>query len=239
MKLDLYTWQARILPSIFFMLPFFVELNYFAVKIGFQITISTIVTNIFLLILLMLCAIWIRYFGRKKENKLFREWDGPPTTRYLRESNDEYNSEKRKEIKKQLKILFNQLSMPTANTEKSDSQKADKQYEAYIMNLRALTRDSKKFPLVQAENRSYGMLRNLLGIKLAACILNACLFIINILLCIFYNGLMPLYSCISLNVVIGIILLIWITIVTKSKVKDVANCYAERLLESVTLLMKY
>ena len=41
---------------------------------------------------------------------------------------------------------------------------------------------------------------------------------------------------IILNVAYLLIGIVWLVVVTKEKIKDTANCYAERLLETVTLL---
>ena len=48
MKFDAYTMQERLLPAVFFMIPFYVELNYYIVKLGFHISLSATIGNIFL-----------------------------------------------------------------------------------------------------------------------------------------------------------------------------------------------
>ena len=40
MKFDTYTLQARVLPAVIFMLPFFIEANYIIALLGYQIAIS-------------------------------------------------------------------------------------------------------------------------------------------------------------------------------------------------------
>ncbi len=124
----------------------------------------------------MLFANWARHFGRKKESKLFAKWDGPPTTRFLRSDNTEYNTYKRDEIKKYLKMMFNNIKMPTIKEEQANRDECDKKYEAYISNLRTLTRDSKEFALLQSENRNYGMWRNLYGLKIVSIVVVSIIF---------------------------------------------------------------
>ena len=181
-------------------------------------------------------ASWVRHLGRKKEKALFDEWGGAPTVRFLRCSNNEYNSYKKIEIKKYLKKMFNNLSMPTDEEEKANEAKADERYEAYIINLRALTRNAKDFPLLQAENRNYGMWRNLYGVKFFAIIVVCVLILLNIALFLFVSAVISLNTMIILNAAYLLIGFIWFVVVTKAKIKDTANCYAERLLETVTLL---
>jgi len=236
MKFDSYTWQARVLPAVIFILPFFIEANYLIALFGYQIAISATIANIILFVFLMLFANWARYFGRKKEKKLFVKWDGAPTTRFLRYNNTEYNQFKRDEIKKYLKRMFNNLKMPTAKDEDENRFESDKKYEAYISNLRALTRDSKEFSLLQSENRNYGMWRNLYGLKVISIIFVLIFFISNILLAIFLPDIMSLINCIILDSLLAILLLIWLFVVTQSKIKDVAECYANQLLETVIIL---
>lgn len=236
MKFDSYTWQARVLPAVIFMLPFFIEANYLIALFSYQIAISATIANIILFVFLMLFANWARHFGRKKEKKLFAKWDGAPTTRFLRNRNTEYNAFKRAEIKKHLKMMFNNLKMPTEKDEEINKTESDEKYEAYISNLRALTRDSKEFSLLQCENRNYGMWRNLYGLKAISIICTVAFFIANTLLAIFLPSIMSLTNCLILNSVLVILAIIWIIVVTQSKIKDVAECYAKQLLETVIIL---
>lgn len=236
MKIDGYTWQARVLPAVCFMLPIFIEINVIISLVGIELAVSAVISNILLFVMLFLFASWVRHFGRKREKTLFKEWGGAPTVRFLRCSNDEYNAYKKIEIKKYLKKMFNNLSMPTDEEEKTNQDKADEKYEAYIINLRALTRNVKDFPLLQAENRNYGMWRNLYGVKLFALIVVVALILLNIALFLFVSSIMSLKTMIILSAVYLLIGSVWLVVVTKEKIKDTANCYAERLLETVTLL---
>lgn len=236
MKFDTYTLQARILPTIIFMLPFFIEANYIISLFSYQIAISATIANLILFVFLTLFANWTRYFGRKREKKLFAKWDGAPTIRFLRSDNDEYNKYKREEIKKYLKMMFNNIKMPTEKEEKSNRDVSDKKYEVYISNLRTLTRDSKKFKLLHSENRNYGMWRNLYGLKIMSIIFISMIFSLNLLLAFLLPAIMNWINCIILNSILAILCLIWCCIVTQSKIKDVAECYARQLLDTVIIL---
>jgi hypothetical protein len=236
MKFDTYTLQARVLPAVIFMLPFFIEANYIIAILGYQIAISATIANLILFVFLMLFANWARHFGRKKEKKLFAKWDGAPTTRFLRSDNTEYNTYKRVEIKKYLKMMFNNIKMPSVEEEQENRNECDKKYEAYISNLRTLTRDSKEFALLQSENRNYGMWRNLYGLKIISIVIVLIIFLANVLLAIFLPSVMSWVNCIILNAILAILALIWSCVVTQSKIKDVAECYARQLLDTVIIL---
>ncbi len=236
MKFDTYTLQARVLPAVIFMLPFFLETNYLIALFDYQIAISTTIANLILFMFLMLFANWARYFGRKQEKKLFAKWNGAPTTRFLRSDNTEYNTYQRNEVKKYLKMMFNNIKMPTEKEEKENRLESDKKYEAYISNLRTLTRDTKKFALLQIENRNYGMWRNLYGLKVVSIIVVIVFVLLNSLLAIFLPSIMSLANCVILNSLMIVLSLIWCSVVTQSKIKDVAECYAKQLLDTVIIL---
>lgn len=236
MKFDSYSLQSRVLPAVIFMLPFFIEANYIIALLDYQIVISATISNILLFVFLALFANWARYFGRKKEQQLFKKWGGAPTTRFLRENNTEYNPYKRKEVKKYLKMMFNNLKMPAAEEAQLNKGDCDKKYEAYISNLRTLTRDAKKFPLLQSENRNYGMWRNLYGLKNIALVVIFIFFIANLLLAIFIPSIMNLTNCMILSAILVSLAVIWCCVVTQSKIKDVAECYARQLLDTVIIL---
>ena len=80
------------------------------------------------------------------------------------------------------------------------------------------------------------MWRNLYGVKLFALIVVVALILLNIALFLFVSSIMSLKIMIILNVAYLLIGIAWLVVVTKEKIKDTANCYAERLLETVTLL---
>ena len=236
MKFDSYSLQSRVLPAVIFMLPFFIEANYIIALLDYQIVISATISNILLFVSLSLFANWARYFGRKKEQQFFKKWGGAPTTRFLRENNTEYNPYKRKEVKKYLKMMFNNLKMPTAEEERLHMGDCDKKYEAYVSDLRSLTREPKKFALLQSENRNYGMWRNLYGLKNAALVVIFIFFITNLLLAIFIPSVMSVTNCVILSTILMILALIWLFVVTQTKIKDIAECYARQLLDTVVIL---
>lgn len=236
MKFDTYTLQARVLPATLLLLPAFLEINYIIVAIGFKLVISTTIANLILLVVLMVFANLVRYFGRKKEKKLFTAWGGAPTTRFLRYSNTEFNSYKKEEIRKYLKIMCNHIKMPTRQEEIKDLKSCDNKYEAYVANIQALTRDTKKFNLLYCENKNYGMWRNLYGVKLISIILLAVLTAVNVALAIWVSSVMNIIAAGVLDGVFILLLLVWIFVVNKSKIKDVAECYAQKLFEAVIVL---
>ena len=102
-------------------------------------------------------------FGKRLEPALWRSWGGPPTTRFLRHDNDEFNSATRERVHAHLRDLG--LEIPTPEQEKADRARALGLYSSAGDELRRLTRDTERFPLVYKGNTEYGFRRNLLGLK--------------------------------------------------------------------------
>ena len=238
MKPNGYIFQARVIPAIIFLLPIIIEANYILIKINFKLSISVPIANLILLCLLIVFSNWVRYFGRKNEKKLFAKWGGPPTTRFLRLNNTEFNTAQKKAVRRALKFMFPDLKMASEGLENDNPQAADEIYAAYVANLRSLTRDVSEYKLLYIENKNYGMWRNMYSIKLISIILCGVLFAANIVLSIFLSEIFSWMECIVLDVIFVLYIIIYFYVVTESKVKDAANCYAERLFETVIVLDK-
>ena len=94
---------------------------------------------------------------------MWDSWGGPPTTRFLRHDNEQFNPATRARIHAQLRALG--LRIPTTEEEKTDQERALDLYASAVDDIRRLTRDSERFHLVYKGNIEYGFRRNLLGLK--------------------------------------------------------------------------
>ena len=101
--------------------------------------------------------------GVQAQKRLWLDWGGPPTTRYLRHRNREYNQHAKSRLHEHMNSLG--FVVPTPEAEKADPVSADDKYEAYVMELRSRTRDRREFPLVRTYLKQYGFLRNLYAIR--------------------------------------------------------------------------
>ena len=102
-------------------------------------------------------------FGKRLEKPLWIKWGGPPTTRFLRHSNEEFSSVTRQQLHTKLRSLG--LHVPSSNDQQRDPNAADAHWEACTEALIRRTRDHKQFPLVYVGLTEYGFRRNLLGLK--------------------------------------------------------------------------
>ena len=103
--------------------------------------------------------------GRRKQETLWEQWGGPPTTIHLRHRTSPLNPLTLDRYHEKLRTLRPELKIPTREQEETDPQGADDAYESCVDSLRAATQDSNQFPRVFSDNVNYGFRRNLWAIK--------------------------------------------------------------------------
>lgn len=218
MIINSYDFKARIVPAIIFLLPVVLIFPQIYIMFTEHLTIlPAIYTGVALF-----TAGTTRYLGRLAESKLFLKWGGPPTTRFLRWGNTEYNSFQKDQCFAFFEIKKG-IMRPSKSAESRNPKKADDIYESCITFLRTLSRDHTTYNLLYHENIQYGFCRNLYALKTPAILFNC--FLLPYL--IFVSG-----SFISWAVVVDISLIIlWVFLITEKKVKFAAENYATRLLE--------
>ena len=101
--------------------------------------------------------------GKRLEKRLWARWDGPPTTRFLRHGNQEYSEITRRTVHESLLGLG--LRVPTTEEQNQNPEYSDECYAASTAELRRLTRNKRKYPLVHKRLIDYGFRRNMLGLK--------------------------------------------------------------------------
>ncbi len=102
-------------------------------------------------------------FGKRLEERLWHGWGGPPTTRFLRHSNTEFNPVVRYRIHGVLRRR--NLQVPSLDEERADPGHADECYATCVTYLRQLTRDKAAYPLVYKRLIDYGFRRNMYGLR--------------------------------------------------------------------------
>ena len=170
-------------------------------------------------------------FGRRLEKRLWTKWGGPPTTRFLRHRNHEYNDITRHTLHERMSLLG--FKVPTEDDESHDPKYADDCYAAFVAEIRRSTRDKRKYPLVHKRLIDYGFRRNMLGLKwvgLGIAVTVSLLCILHILWKWDVAGLVnPIFfiSVFSTGIAIG-----WLTLVKEKVVSLGAERYADSLLEA-------
>ena len=231
-RLDRYSYQAEALPTLLVIVP--VALCVAAIMPegislrGLALKFSPFVA----LAALSFVASQIGAdFGRRLEKRLWEKWGGPPTTRFLRHGNREYNQMTRRTTHERLTGLGFQL--PTEEEEARDPKFADECYAACVAELRRLTRNQERHSLVHKRLIDYGFRRNMLGLRWIG--LGTAVAVS--LACAFYMwwiwdpaGLhVPLFGVGIVSAGIGIG---WLTLVNEGAVALGAERYANSLLEA-------
>lgn len=160
-RFDRYSFRARILPVYLTLAPA-VLLLAVLVPDGLKLQLGGAAALVFVPISFLLSQIGAD-FGKRLEKGLWSKWGGPPTTRFLRHGNHEFNEVTRGRVHDKLRELG--LHVPTCEEQDQDQHAADKHYESCAEELIRRTRNAKKFPLVFKGLTEYGFRRNLLGLK--------------------------------------------------------------------------
>lgn len=162
LKSDRYSFRARVLPVYITLAPV-VLLLVALIPEGLKLPLGGATAVVFVPISFLLSQIGTD-FGKRLEKRLWRDWRGPATTRFLRHGNhDEFDEITRDRVHNKLRTLG--LHVPRREEQEQDRLAADKHYESCTEELIRRTRDHQKFPLVFKGLVEYGFRRNLLGLK--------------------------------------------------------------------------
>ena len=177
-----------------------------------------------------------RDFGKQCEKKLYSSWGGMPSVTILRHRNEQLTAITKDRYHRTLSRLLNTIA-PTLEDERTDPDGADKIYLAWSDYLRTNTRD-KKFDLLHKENISYGYRRNVCGLRLVGIVASvAGSFISAIRLYQVYTSDDQLDMASTVTGTYSFVLLIfWLFYFTGEWVRVPAECYAQRLVESLDVL---
>ena len=156
-----YTWHARTLPIYFVGTPAILAIAS-TLPEGLSLPLAG-ASSVVLVPLSYFLSQVSADAGKRLEAELWMSWGGPPTTRFLRRDNNEFNAETRTRVHAALRKLG--LKLPTEAEEDSEQDRALELYASAVDELRRLTRDTARFPLVFQGNVEYGFRRNLLGLK--------------------------------------------------------------------------
>lgn len=171
-------------------------------------------------------------FGKRLEKRLWRLWDGAPSTRFLRHSNLEFNHVTRDRLHEKLRTLG--LHVPTQPEQAANPRGADAHYESCAEEMIRRTRKHDAFPLVLKALTEYGFRRNLLGLRPVALPIA----VVSALACLAttwkrFDTANPPAVAITATLLSVALLLTWMTWVNEATVRLAANRYARVLLEAV------
>jgi hypothetical protein len=242
---DPYDRQARLYPALLCLLPLLALLALLYAPNVSALTgvVSLAVSCGGLFLLTNIC----REMGKRKEEKLFREWGGKPTTQLLRHRDGVIDSVTKRRYHAFLAAKINAI-FPDIEQERNDPAKADEAYQSGARWLLDRTRpgSGKQFDLLFRDNITYGFRRNALGVKpLGMVVAAGCLIWVlaqeHLLLgagkiidwAAF--GQLPAPALASLAIS-GVMLLIWLFFFTTTSLRTSAFSFAETLLRTCDTL---
>ena len=231
--LDQYSLQANAFPVFVLIFPIILCLTvFFPDGLKIQLGSASAVVSIFLAVLFEHIGAEL---GKRLETRLWQRWLGPPTVRFLRHSNEEFNAVTRQRIHSRLADLG--FHIPSIQEQTHDAAAADTYWDACIDCLKERTRIRKDFPLVFKGLVGYGVKRNMLGLKPLALVVSVscssiCIWRISEAI---RDG-----ASIDVPVVASLISValcaIWTFFITERTVATAADRYAKYLLEAAAKL---
>lgn len=240
--LDQYELKARLFPGLLVLLP---AITYLALLYGTKNPIVVGLSSV-----LAACggpyflSNFVRTWGLRAQERLYRRWGGPPSTLLLRHSDTHWPL--------QTKLRYHELSasklgiaLPSSEEEKHDPAKADGAYTAAADALRPLTNDRKAFPFVFKELVAYGFNRNAYGSRWAGFFVSVMTIAATLLHSHAGHLQRPYWTTSSLTPTDIVVLLLavgfaglWCMHFTADTVKVAGVCYAKRLWEALEKLPK-
>jgi len=181
--------------------------------------------------------------GKKLEEILVAKWGGMPTTIALRHRDRFLDNVSKQRYHKAITNKLG-ITMPTAEEETANPNKADDIYVGATRQLRELTRSNKE--LLLKENIAYGFHRNMLAMKPVGILLCLVGILYGLLIAKILQVTPPHFDPTRLTdpgLAAGLTLLIsfallaaWLLYFNQSAVKRMGFVYAERLFECLSSL---
>jgi hypothetical protein len=239
---DAYERPARLYPALLALLPLLALIMLLygpkATALTGAVTLAVSCGGLYL------TTNFCRELGKRREEKLYREWGGKPTTQLLRHRDPNIEALTKRRYHTFLASKINS-AFPTKDQEASNPATADEVYQSGVRWLLNHTRpeDNKKFDLIFKENVAYGFRRNALGVKPFGLIMAAgsLLWVLVVEGVIFSPNhrfvdiaafsRMPEPATASL-IVSAVMIIAWLLFFTKASARTAAFTYAEMLLRA-------
>lgn len=228
--LDEYDRKARLLPGLVASLPVVVAVVSLGIKANPVITTLVGVGSTMGFVFVLSSA--VRSRGLAMQVKLFRIWNGPPTTHALRNRGSEWPSAQRQRWR-DVTARVTSCELPDESEEIQDPASSDGKIDVAVRELRTMTEGKAKFPMLFMENRNFGYERNLLAMRPAGLILALISALsLGVVEALHHSGRVHGVSLTSLTIGIAVDLVIgafWMLVPSERRAWLVGKRYAEQL----------
>lgn len=160
--LDQYEIRARISPSIVVTLPLAVTLFIGIYEVSNSLVDTVLGAGVIYILLMYSLSIFIRGYGHKIEQALWKGWGGPPSVRVMRWSDSLFGDELKLQFHKAVKDKCD-IILSTRAEEKKNPKEADNKISQAFSMVKAILRHCDPEGLWSKHNAEYGFQRNLLG----------------------------------------------------------------------------
>jgi hypothetical protein len=159
--LDPYEIRARISPTIIVFSPIvlLIVLTWPDLLSALNLVLGETILVIFFLYAL---SFLMRYYGRKIEPILWSQWNGAPSTRFMRWNDPTFSISFKEKTRDILKNQFN-IVLLSREMENKMPAEADRQIESAFLQVKAFLYKNDPEGLWKKHNMEYGFNRNLVG----------------------------------------------------------------------------
>lgn len=168
--------------------------------------------------------------GRSRQDDLYREWGGAPTTQLLRAGEGAASATQRKIWRRAVQSVTG-VKLLSAEAERDDPARSDEVILAAAGQLRYLGQDDR-YPQIARENAQYGLERNLWGFRwFGRAIAVLCLLALLVVLAL--DHFKP-NTALLVGLVIDVVMsVVWFTVPSAHRAKAAGFRYGDQLLNAV------
>jgi hypothetical protein len=187
-------------------------------------------SGVLLLIVVYPVSFLVRHLGKEVEPGMWRSWDGPPSTRFLRWRDTRFGG-KTKRMLHQAVGHFCRIELLPPDDEERDPQEADRLISEAFGQVKATVRRDNAGGVWEKHNAEYGLQRNLLGSRVLWSASAAAGVLVCGTLWLTSNNDLLLIGAI-LNIIVLTWSLVWGWVFLPRFTKEAADAYAESVWSS-------
>jgi hypothetical protein len=160
---DRYERKARLLPGLLLAAAPALTAGAIVQQFATWYTAASSAVGVEFLVAIVL-GHFARARGRRLEERLWKEWDGPPTTRWLRPWDETCSDQQKSKWRGAIKRLT-RLTLPAAIPEGGTKAEVDRVITDATRQLRYELRNRPEAAMLATHNEDYGFARNLCGVR--------------------------------------------------------------------------
>lgn len=232
---DDYELRARIIPSAIIIFPIVIPV-YLIIQDQASSFVSFLFSGAIIIALLYAISFSVREKGANIQEQLWKRWDGPPSTRFLRWRDSTIDEDMKKQIHEAVR-LYCELNLYSRDEEQMNPEEADKKINQAFLHVKPFVYHADPNGKWTKYNAEYGFNRNLLGCKMYW----ICSATIGVVIC----GV-GWYFSEKINFVLGVVLdsllflwaVAWGGYVLPRTVQVPADLYAKSVWQSFLVIIK-